>query len=178
MSLARGDKIMEREENKIIDKFFKFIIDTIIILMGILVFCFITYSSIKYFYFSKHGVKNVVEVSYKRGFVYLTYDVDGEQYVFDITDELEPETKSKKEEIYYLPQQPDKYYRVLYWKVAGYGWLFLCALIPFRFICLKIVQLEPHPYEYVLFAKEFDLFPRNKGKNDGKIKDTDDLGEE
>lgn len=171
----------QSSDNTIFNKCIKIILDIFLILMGVYVLCFITYSSVRYYYFSKHGVKNVAGVSYKRDSVLLTYAVNGEQYVFDITDELKPEVKSKGvEDIYYLPQQPDKYYRVLYWKIAGYGWLFLCALIPLRFICLKIIQLplyHDYKYEYVLFEKEIDLFPRNKRKNDGKIKDTDDLGE-
>lgn len=95
-----------------------------------------TVNLVTFAYFYTFGVKNIAYVDETSDGVYLVYAVQGEKYRHDITDAFfEP---IDREEIWYLPAQPEIYFRyaevegVPYW-YAGTG---IVLIIRFLFLTL------------------------------------------
>lgn len=154
MEFVKGEKINYR--------LFKTILNIVVIMMAGYVFCDVAYLQIKYIYYCKNGVKNIAQTYKENNRIILEYVVDGETYLNDITDEISPR---KSEEIYFLKQQPEKYYRVAYKETIFYGYLFICVLLILRFILIAIVKHMPVNIFYgkrFAFEKEIINFHRKK----------------
>lgn len=105
--------------------------------------------AIKNLYYRNNGIKTIAQTYKENNQIILSYAVDGEMYLHDISDENSPK---EQEEIYYLKQEPDKFYRVAYKETIAYGYLFIFVLLILRFILLIIVKYMP---SYVFCGKRF-----------------------
>ena len=141
MEFIKGDKIDY--------KLFKIILNVIVIVIGGCVFCDATYMQLKYIYYCNKGVKNIAQTYKKNDQIMLEYAVDGKKYLNNITDDVSPK---EIEEIYYLEQQPEKFYRVAYKETIVYGYLFIGALLILRIMLIAIIKYTP---SHIFYGKRF-----------------------
>ncbi len=145
MEFEKGDKINY--------KLFKIILNVVVIGMGGFVFIIVAYTQIKDIYYRNNGVKNIAFKYKEDNRLMLEYVVDNKIYLNDITDDITDDTSFEEtEEIYYLKQQPEKFYRTAYKEVIVYGYIFICVLLILRFILLVIAKHVP---SYIFYGKRF-----------------------
>ena len=139
MDFEKGDKINY--------KLFKIILNVIVIGMGGFVFIIVAYTQVKDIYYRNNGVKNIAFKYKEDNRLMLEYVVDDKIYLNDITDDITDDTSFEEtEEIYYLKQQPEKFYRTAYKELIVYGHIFICVLLILRFILLVIAKHVPSYY--------------------------------
>ncbi|MDE6625855.1 MAG: hypothetical protein K2K56_05755 [Lachnospiraceae bacterium] len=160
MELVKGEKINY--------KLFNIVLSIIVFGMAGFVFCVTAYIQVKDIYYCNNGVKNTAFKYRENSRLMLEYTVDGKKYLNDISDDITNETSFEEtEEIYYLKQQPEKFYRTAYKEDIAFGYIFIGVLLIIRFILLVIAKHMPTYIFYgksISFEKEIISFRKKKKK--------------
>ncbi|MCM1499062.1 MAG: hypothetical protein NC124_11420 [Clostridium sp.] len=158
MELIKGDQINY--------KWFRIILNIIVFAVAGFVFFVTAYIQIKDIYYCHNGFKNIAFKYKENQRLMLEYTVDGKKYLTDISDDITDKSSFEEtEEIYYLKQQPEKFYRTAYKEVIVYGYIFIGVLLILRLILLAIAKHIPSYLFYgksISFEKEIIRFRRKK----------------